>query len=232
MQRGKRENSLRPYGSGPTGLGRPRCDQRVNGGDDAAVYPLMVVGSREQRSDPAEASRDGDADAELRALYATHGSALLSYLMRLTRGDRHRAEDLLQETLVRAWRHPEARVDGEWSRPWLFMVARRIFIDHVRATLARPTEVADERLQERPQTDNAIERIGEQEQILEAVLGLPPRFRDVLIEIYFRDRSVAMAAEILGVPEGTVKSRTFYALRALRERFAEQGLLNQDLDGS
>jgi RNA polymerase sigma-70 factor (ECF subfamily) len=167
-----------------------------------------------------------DADAALRALYDAHGSALLSYLMRLTKGDRHRAEDLLQETLMRAWRHPEARVDGGWSRPWLFMVARRIFIDHVRAVLARPPEVGDERLHERPATDEGIERIGEQAQIVEAVLELPPRFRDVLIEIYFRDRSVAKAAEILGVPEGTVKSRTFYALRALRERFAELAMLD------
>jgi RNA polymerase sigma-70 factor (ECF subfamily) len=197
----------------------------VNGVGGVRVYPLVVISGRQQRTDRAETGGGADADADVRALYETHGSALLSYLMRLTKGDRHRAEDLLQETLIRAWRHPEARVDGEWSRAWLFMVARRLFIDHVRATLARPTEVSDERLQERPQADQSIERITEQEQILEAVLGLPPRFRDVLIEIYFRDRSVAMAAEILGVPEGTVKSRTYYALRALRERLVEQGLL-------
>jgi RNA polymerase sigma-70 factor (ECF subfamily) len=108
------------------------------------------------------------------------------------------------------------------------MVARRLFIDHVRAVLARPMEVGDERLHERPQTDDSIERLGDQAQILEAVLELPPRFRDVLIEIYFRDRSVAKAAEVLGVPEGTVKSRTFYALRELRQRFAERGLLAGD----
>jgi RNA polymerase sigma-70 factor (ECF subfamily) len=202
----------------------------VNAGRGTDVYPLVVMSGQQQRNDRADAGRGGDADAEMRALYETHSSALLSYLMRLTKGDRHRAEDLLQETLLRAWRHPEARVDGEWSRAWLFMVARRLFIDHVRATLARPTEVPDERLQERPQTDQGIERITEQEQILEAVLGLPPRFRDVLIEIYFRDRSVAMAAEILGVPEGTVKSRTYYALRALRERLVEQGMLGRDSD--
>lgn len=185
----------------------------------------MAGDADRRRGEPAGTAHDGDADAAVRSLYEKHGSALLSYLMRLTKGDRHRAEDLLQETLLRAWRHPEARVDGEWTRPWLFMVARRIFIDHVRAALARPAEVSDERLQERPATDDRVERVGEQEHIVEAVLQLPPRFRDVLIEIYFRDRSVAKAAEILGVPEGTVKSRTFYALRALRERFGERGLL-------
>lgn len=199
---------------------------RMNVADGRRVLPPVVTGEQQgRRGDPAGAAPDGDSDAAVRALYEAHGSALLSYLIRLTKGDRHRAEDLLQETLVRAWRHPEARVDGNWSRPWLFMVARRIFIDHVRAALARPTEVGDERLQERPATDDRIERVGEQAPILEAVLELPPRFRDVLIEVYFRDRSVAQAAEILGIPEGTVKSRSFYALRALRERFAERGLV-------
>jgi RNA polymerase sigma-70 factor, ECF subfamily len=197
----------------------------VNAANGRVVYPLVVAGgSRGQGGEPAD-----DGDSALRALYETHGAALLSYLMRLTKGDRHRAEDLLQETLLRAWRHPEARVDGVWSRPWLFMVARRIFIDHVRAVLARPAEVGDERLHERPATEDGIERLGEQAQIVDAILNLPPRFRDVLIEIYFRDRSVAKAADILGVPEGTVKSRTFYALRALRERLARRALLD-DLD--
>lgn len=201
----------------------------MNAGVGQTVYPLVVTGgSRGRRGEPGGVAHDGDGDAAIRALYEAHGSALLSYLMRLTKGDRHRAEDLLQETLVRAWRHPEARVDGDWSRPWLFMVARRLFIDHVRAVLARPTEVGDDRLHERAMTDDRIERVGEQAQIVAAVLDLPTRFRDVLIEIYFRDRSVAKAAEILGVPEGTVKSRTFYALRALRERFTERGLLDEE----
>jgi RNA polymerase sigma-70 factor (ECF subfamily) len=105
------------------------------------------------------------------------------------------------------------------------MVAKHLFIDHVRAVMARPTEIGDERLHERWATDDRIERVGEQAQIRAGVLELPPRFRDVLIEIYFRDRSVAKTAEILGVPEGTVKSRTYYALRALRERFIDGGPL-------
>jgi RNA polymerase sigma-70 factor, ECF subfamily len=169
------------------------------------------------------------SDQALRALYDTHGSALLRYLMRLTKGDRHKAEDLVQETLIRAWQHPQARVNGEWSRPWLFMVARRIAIDHFRATLARPAEVHDERLHDRPETDAGFDRITSRTAILEAVLELPAKYRDVLIEIYFRDQPVAKAAEILGVPEGTVKSRSFYALRALRQRYIEKGLLPRDL---
>src|SRR5262245_24446434 len=119
----------------------------------------MSDGGRWQQGDPARVRQAPEAEAALRDLHEAHGTALLSLLIRLTKGDRQMAEDLLQETLIRAWRHPEARTDGAWSRPWLYMVARRIAIDRVRASLARPTEVGDERLEERPHTDDRIERL-------------------------------------------------------------------------
>jgi RNA polymerase sigma-70 factor (ECF subfamily) len=160
----------------------------------------------------------------LRDLYETHAATLLSYLMRLTRGDRHRAEDLLQETLVRAWRHPEARKGGEWSKPWLFIVARRIAIDHIRATQARPAEIGDDRLDDRAApTDMWFDRFADSAQLVAALQALQPRYREVIVEIYLRDRSVAQTAERLGIPEGTVKSRTFYALQALRVHLTAQG---------
>ena len=180
-------------------------------------------------SEPAEsvdpASRSVP-DESFRQLYHAHGSAILNYLIRLTGGDRHRAEDMLQETLMRAWRHPEARgATGEWSRPWLFTVARRIAIDQVRAALTRPTELHDERLDERPLLDDGYERLVDREEVRAALASLPDRLRDVLIEIYFLDHSVAEAAQALGVPAGTIKSRTFYGLRALREALIERGFL-------
>jgi RNA polymerase sigma-70 factor (ECF subfamily) len=163
-------------------------------------------------------------DAALRELFDTHGSVLLSYLIRITRGDRHRAEDILQETLMRAWRHPEARGDnGEWSRPWLYTVARRIAIDQLRAAMIRPNELGDERLDERPHPEDTFDTMIDREEVRAALLALPARLRDVLIEVYFRERSVAEASQALGVPPGTIKSRTFYALRALREVLLERG---------
>ncbi|MDT5024703.1 MAG: polymerase sigma-70 factor, subfamily [Micromonosporaceae bacterium] len=180
-------------------------------------------------SDPAEGantSPNSVADESLRQLYNSHGSAVLNYLIRLTGGDRHRAEDILQETLMRAWRHPEARsVTGEWSRPWLFTVARRIAIDQARAAMTRPSEFYDERLDDRPELDDGYERLVDREEVRAALASLPDRLRDVLIEIYFLDHSVAEAAEALGVPAGTIKSRTFYGLRALREVLIERAFL-------
>lgn len=165
-------------------------------------------------------------DEALRDLYEVHGSVILSFLVRLTRGDAHRAEDILQETFVRAWRHPEARsATGEWSRPWLFTVARRIAIDQARAALIRPGELSDERLGERPHPDDGYERVVDRNEVHAALAALPDRLRDVLIEVYFRDHTIAEAAENLGIPGGTVKSRTFYALRALREELIGRGFL-------
>ena len=87
------------------------------------------------------AQREGVADeAFIRALYAEHGGALLRYALHLTGGDRQRAEDLVQETIVRAWRHPEALADRP-ARPWLFAVARNLAVDAYRARQARPPEV-------------------------------------------------------------------------------------------
>ena len=75
------------------------------------------------------------ADAELiRDLYARYGPALFGYVLRLLDGDRQQAEDVLQETLLRAWTHPEALdVTRGDARPWLWTVARRLVIDRVRA---------------------------------------------------------------------------------------------------
>jgi len=176
---------------------------------------------------PAPTISDGDDTPDavaLRHLQQVHRPVLLSYITRLTKGDVHWAEDILQETLVRAWKNPEARnANGKWSRAWLFTVARRITIDHVRAAQARPSEYFDERIDAHAESDDDIERLLDGHEVRAALTSLPERLRRILIEIYFQERSVAEAAEILDVPTGTIKSRTFYALRALRAALNERG---------
>ncbi|GGP63491.1 sigma-70 family RNA polymerase sigma factor [Saccharothrix coeruleofusca] len=160
-------------------------------------------------------------EALIRSLYEEHGRALLAYATRLT-GDRAAAEDVVQETLVRAWRHPEALVNGKGSvRGWLLTVTRNLVTDRIRAKAARPREVAESPATPPVQRDHA-DSVVDSVVVLEALDRLSSDHRDVLMEIYFRGRSVTEAAEALGVPPGTVKSRSHYALRALRETFGGQ----------
>jgi RNA polymerase sigma-70 factor, ECF subfamily len=163
-------------------------------------------------------------ERELRALYDAHVLALLGYALRLCDGDRALAEDLVQETLVRAWRHLD-RLDPSAApvRPWLFTVAQRLAIDAYRARRARPPEVGDSSLDTVPGIDR-IESTLDRIIVTDALQSLSPEHRAVIIETYYRGRTVAEAAAVLGVPSGTVKSRCYYALRALKLALAERGV--------
>jgi RNA polymerase sigma-70 factor (ECF subfamily) len=171
----------------------------------------------------ARNSRRMSSDEELvRALYDEHAAPLLRYAVHLMSGDRQRAEDIVQETLLRAWQHPEA-IAGRPARPWLFAVARNLAIDSYRARRARPNEVGEGALEVMAAPDQA-ERALESWAVADALSSLRPEHKRVLLETYYRGKSVAEAATALGVPAGTVKSRTFYALRALRLALEERGL--------
>jgi len=175
----------------------------------------------------AVGTRGGGArtdEASLRALYDEHAPVLLGYALRLTDGDRVRAEDIVQETLLRAWRNLD-RLDGRDGpvRPWLFTVAQHLAIDAHRARHARPVEVGDALLADMPGLDeleNTLDRIV----VADALDSLSPEHRAVIVETYYRGRSVAEAARALGIPPGTVKSRCYYALRALTLALAERGV--------
>ncbi|WP_256107796.1 sigma-70 family RNA polymerase sigma factor [Streptomyces sp. ODS05-4] len=161
------------------------------------------------------AARTTDEQA-LAALQRDHGPALLNFLVQLTHGDRQRAEDLAQETLVRAWQHPEAFEAPYTSmRPWLFTVGRRLAIDARRSRLARPAETGDGALAAAPDPSDAAESAVAALDVRAAGRALSPEHRAVLVRLYFDGLSVKEAAAELGIPAGTVKSRSHYALRAL-----------------
>ena len=163
--------------------------------------------------DPAMA----DGDRRLAELYDLHGSALYRFLLRWTLGEPQAAEDLLQETLLRAWRNLDhLNADLATVRPWLFTVARRIAIDASRARRARPAEIGVEDMSAIAGVEDDIERMLDAQAIRRALWLVSADHRRVIVEIYYRGRSVSEAAEALGIPEGTVKSRTYHALRALR----------------
>jgi RNA polymerase sigma-70 factor (ECF subfamily) len=184
--------------------------------------PRVLIGVAGREGSGARDQQGPASDEELvRALYAEHAGPLLRYALHLMSGDRQRAEDIVQETLLRAWQHPEAIADRP-ARPWLFAVARNLAVDAFRARKARPREVGDGALELVPAPDEA-ERALESWAVADAIRSLRLEHRGVLLETYYHGRSVAEAAAVLGIPPGTVKSRTFYALRALKLALEERG---------
>ena len=164
------------------------------------------------------------ADLVVTEMYRRYRAPLMSYVLRLTAGDRQHAEDVVQETMVRAWRQAGQLDLTEPSlMPWLVTVARRIVIDDKRRRSARPAETGDDMLKNAPVAD-ATEELLRKVVVTEALRTLSPAHREVLNETILRDRTVNEAAEALGIPVGTVKSRVYYALRALRVVLAERGV--------
>jgi RNA polymerase sigma-70 factor (ECF subfamily) len=200
---------------------------------DVAAHP--PEGTESESS--GYAARRDTADERLAALYRQHSGPLLNYMARLTLGDRRLAEDIVQETYLRAWhllRNQEADLPrddgdpqdaqgrtsaranaGDAMRGWLFTVARRVLIDALRKRCARPAEVFVD-LRHLPGYDDEIERMLVGQAVRAGLKELRSEHRDVLVESYYLDRSLREIAALLNIPEGTVKSRTYYGLRALR----------------
>ncbi|WNV88515.1 sigma-70 family RNA polymerase sigma factor [Umezawaea sp. Da 62-37] len=164
-------------------------------------------------------SRCNGADELVRRLYSEHGGAILAHTTILTR-DRGAAENVTQETLVRAWQHRDALVNGKGSvRGWLLTTATNIVIDLSRRRKVRPTEVSITPDQTTSAVDHA-KSVVDGVVVRDALVRLRPEHREVLVEVYLKGSSMAEAADVLDLPIGTVKSRSTSARRAMRELLA------------
>jgi RNA polymerase sigma-70 factor, ECF subfamily len=166
----------------------------------------------------------GGEDAIITALYQVYRAPLMTFVLRLTGGDRQQAEDVVQETMVRAWREA-GRLDlsGPSLMPWLTAVARRIVIDDHRRKRARPAEAEEGTFTDRSVDDDTaatVLRVA----VADAMRKLTSSHQQILNETILRDQTVNQAAEALGIPVGTAKSRVYYALRVLEVVLAERGL--------
>jgi len=169
-----------------------------------------------------------DDEAGLRAAYAAHGPELYRFALRAL-GDAGAAEEVVQDTFVRAWRAAD-RYDPSLSsvRVWLFAIIRNAVIDHARVMRTRPwhRQVID--LGDEPDAGTAIgdrtDEVLHAWLVTEALRRLTEDHRQVIVETYLRDRSHEEVAAELGVPPGTLRSRLFYGLKALRVALDEMGV--------
>jgi RNA polymerase sigma-70 factor (ECF subfamily) len=163
-----------------------------------------------------------DDDRRLVALYDAHAPSLWRYVVHLT-GDPAGADDIVQETLLRAWRSPRIlEQEPESTRAWMFTVARNLVIDEVRSARRRH-EVRVAELPD-PGREDGTDALFETLLVEEALAGLDLEHRAVIVHAYYGGCSIAEVARRLGIPEGTVKSRLHYGLRALRLALQEKGV--------
>lgn len=158
----------------------------------------------------------------LRALHDEHSPALWRFVLRLT-GDRQLAEDVVQEALLRAWKHPEILAQGESAaRSWLYTVARNLVIDDRRS--ARFTrEFGTDEVPERAH-DDRTDQVLDAWLLSDALSGISYDHRAVIVHAYYGGRTVSEIAELLGIAPGTVKSRMHYGMRALKLALQERGV--------
>jgi RNA polymerase sigma-70 factor, ECF subfamily len=212
-ERGNRSSDV----PGPVEVARPGREiagERSQGGVDAR--PGRV------RNEPAD-------EAMLRAVYEEHERAVTTYAARLLQDHAPLgvvAADITQETFLRAWRNPEVLTLGPGPlRGWLLTVAKNLVNDQFRAAQARVPEASDATilLGSAGAAPDHADRVAAAVAVHSALSALSDDHRQVLQHVYWKERSTAEAAADIGISAGTVKSRTHYALAALRKRLSGRG---------
>jgi RNA polymerase sigma-70 factor (ECF subfamily) len=179
------------------------------------------VGKTDSMATPVEQRR-----TEFEAEVLVHLDALFGLALRLTGGDEPGAEDLVQESMLKAYRSWDRFETGTNSRAWLMTILRNTFINHYRKQKSRPVPVDYEELAERPASsvlykadpEGRLFRGVMDEEVIAAIDQLPEDFRVVVVLSDVEGLSYQEVADLVDVPVGTVKSRLFRARRRLQER--------------
>jgi len=173
-----------------------------------------------------ERMRSDDTGEALRELYRTYSGELYGFAYNAL-GERGAAEEIVQEVFLRAWRHAE-RYDPDRAgvRTWLYQIARHAVIDARRRAAVRPGPPPTEEPGD-AEAPGSLEQAMLGWQVAAALERLTPEHRQMIRMAQFRGLTMREIAEHTGLPLGTVKSRTWYALRSLRLVLEEMGVVPQ-----
>ena len=171
----------------------------------------------------ARISSDATGEA-LRSLYRAYAGELYGFALNAL-GERGAAEEVVQEVFTRAWRHAATYDARRGSvRTWLYQIARHAIIDARRRASVRPALAPGENDPDAEAGGLSIEQAMLGWQVGAALARLTPEHRQVIRLAHVRGMSVREIAAACDLPEGTVKSRTWYALRSLRLVLEEMGV--------
>jgi len=187
----------------------------------AIALPLRTIGPVATDGELIQRAASGDRGA-FEDLYRRYARPVFGLALRRL-GDRGRAEDAVQETFASIWRSASSyRPERGPGAPWLYAVARNAIVDRTRARSETPAEIPDEPSSE-PSPPERAEQGWVAWRVHRALEELPEREREVIALAYWSGLSQSEVAEYLGVPLGTVKTRTRAALAHLAD------LLEEDL---
>jgi RNA polymerase sigma-70 factor (ECF subfamily) len=156
---------------------------------------------------------DGDRSA-FRSLYDRHADRVFRFAISIVRRA-HLAEDVLQETMIVVWKRAKTfRGDAKVST-WILGIARNVAFN-----LLRKEKRGDRLPDEKPVDANPAQRVEMAIRVERALQALPDHHREVMHLVFYEEMNLREAAEVLGIPEGTVKSRMHHARRALAKELA------------
>ena len=179
------------------------------------TLPLPTIGPLTTDGELIQRAATGDRSA-FEDLYKRYARSVFGLALRRL-GDRGRAEDAVQETFASIWRSAASyRPERGPGAPWLYAVARNAIIDRTRARTETPAEIPEEPSSEPTPLDRA-EQNWVAWRVHRALEELPEREREVIALAYWSGLSQSEVSEFLGVPLGTVKTRTRAALSHLAD---------------
>ncbi|MEO1551168.1 MAG: sigma-70 family RNA polymerase sigma factor [Pseudomonadota bacterium] len=163
--------------------------------------------------------------AAFSALHARHATRVFRFLMGLTRAE-PLAEDLTNETFIEVWRKAGSFQGRAKVGTWILTIARNKALSQFRKRAEEPwdADAAAELADDGDTGEIALAKQDKADKMRACIAALPPAMREVVDLVYYQEKSVADCAEILGIPQNTVKTRMFHARKKLGDGFRRAGI--------